>query len=145
MHVIEQLKSRSVLRTNSFLTSLILALSILLFQFGIMGSLLIQSTASATIVVGTLLELFQSLLVIQLADRDDKVGWLLHWFAYATLLVMILSFLSVVGATFLSSFSLVGGNLMVIAVIGYTMQASFGICLSAVTYGFLKIEDTWRK
>ncbi len=141
MQAIEHLTSRTVLRIYSFLTSLILTLSILLSQFGTMGSFLIQSTASATIVVGTLLMLFQILLAIQLADRNDNVGWVLHLFAYVTLLVMIFSFLSVVGATFLSSFSVVGGNLMVIAVIGYTMQASFGICLSAVCYHFLQIEE----
>jgi hypothetical protein len=141
----EQLKSRTALRVYSALTALTLTLSILLSQFGIVGSFVVDSLASVTIVLGTLLELFQILLVIQMANRDDMVGRIAHRFAYVTLLVMILSFLSVVAATFLSSFSMGGGNLMVVAVMGYTIQASFGICLSAVSYHVLEIEGAWRK
>ena len=143
MHVIEQLKSYRVLRVYSSLTALILSLSILLSQVGAMGIFLIQSIASATIVLGTILELFQVLIVIQLTNREDKVGWVLHRFAYVTLVVMVLSFLSIVGATFLSSFFIFGGDIMIIAVIWYVMQASFGICLSSVSYHFLQIEDIW--
>ncbi|TFG13137.1 hypothetical protein EU537_07450 [Candidatus Thorarchaeota archaeon] len=110
-----------------------------------MGNFVIQSVASAAIVLGSLLDLFQVLLAIQVTNRDDRLGWFLHRFAYVTLLVMIFSFLSVIGATFLSSFSFAGGNLMVITVMGYTMETSFGICFSAVTYHFLKIEDAWRE
>ena len=145
MHVIEQLKSHRVLRVYSSLTALILSLSILLSQVGAMGIFLIQSVASATIIPGTILELFQVLIVIQSTNRENKVGWVLHRFAYVTLVVMVLSFLSIVGATFLSSFFIFGGDIMIIAVIWYVMQASFGICLSSVSYHFLQIEDVWCK
>ena len=143
MQVIEQLKSYTVLRIFSFLTSLMLSLSILLSLSGVMGIILIQAIASITIVVGTILELFQILMVIQLTNRDDKVGWVLHRFAYVTLVVMILSFLLMIGGTFLASFSILGGDVMIIAVIGYVMQASFGICLASISYHFLQDENVW--
>jgi hypothetical protein len=143
--VIEQLKSYTVLRVYSLLTSLILSLSILLSLVGTIGNILIQTIASVTIILGTILELFQILIIIQLTNRDDKVGWILHRFAYVTLLAMMLSFLSMVGGTFLSSFFIFGGEIMIIAVIGYVMQASFGICLSSIAYHFLQIEDVWLK
>ena len=78
-------------------------------------------------------------------NRENEVGWVLHRFAYVTLAVMILSFLSMVGSTFLSSFFIFGRDVMIIAVIGYIMQASFGICLSSITYHFLQIEDVWHE
>ena len=145
MHVIEQLKSYTALRAYTFLTSLILSLSILLSLVGVLGNISIQAAASTNIILGTLLELLQILIIMQLANRENKVGWILHRFAYVTLAVMILSFLSMVGSTFLSSFFIFGRDVMIIAVIGYIMQASFGICLSSITYHFLQIEDVWHR
>jgi hypothetical protein len=145
MQVMEQLKNPTVLRTYSFLTTLTLSLSILLSLVGDLGITLVQSIASTTIILGTILQLFQILMLLQFADRQNKVGWILHRFAYVTLVVMILSFLSMVGGTYLSSFFIFGGDIMIIAVIGYVMQASFGICLSSIAYHFLQIEDVWRK
>ncbi len=145
LYVIEQLKSLTVLRKYSFLTTLTLSVSILLSLVGALGIIVIQSIASAMIILGTILQLFQILIILQFADRQNKVGWILHRFAYVTLAVMILSFLSMVGGTYLSSFFIFGGDIMIIAVIGFVMQASFGICLSSVAYHFLQIEDVWYK
>lgn len=145
VNVTEQLKSITMLRIYSILTCLVLCLSILLSISGAAGGILIQTMASTTIVLGTLLELFQILTVIHLTNRKDKVGWILHRFSYVTLLVMILSFLLIVGSTFLSSFSLSGSDIMIIAVIGYVMQASFGVCLSSLSYHFLQIEHVWQE
>ena len=144
MQVYQQLKNPRFLRIYSFLTSLVLSLSILLSILGVISGILIQTIASIAIVLGTLLELFQILVVIQLVNRTDKVGWILHRFSYVTLLVMILSFLSVVGGAYISSFLFLGRDVMIIAVIGYTMQASFGICLSSVTYHFSLMKEAWR-
>ena len=144
MQVYQQLKNPRFLRIYSFLTSLVLSLSILLSILGVISGILIQTIASIAIVLGTLLELFQILIDIQLVNRTDKVGWVLHRFSYVTLLVMILSFLSVVGGTYVSSFLFLGRDVMIIAVIGYIMQASFGICLSSVTYHFVLIKEAWR-
>ena len=144
MQVYQQLKNPTFLRIYSFLTSLVLSLSILLSILGAIGGILIQTIASIIIVLGSLLEIFQILLVIQLVDRTDRVGWVLHRFSYVTLLVMILSFLSVVAGNYVSSFLFLGRDIMIIAVIGYTMQASFGICLSSVTYHFSLMKEAWR-
>lgn len=143
MNVIERLKSFAVLKLYSFLTALVLTLSVLLSSLGALGNILIQTIVSVAIVLGTLLELFQVLIVIQLANREDRVGWFLRRFAYLTLLVMVFSFLSIVGGTYLSSFFILGGDVMIVAVIGYVMQASFGICLASISYHFLQIEDAW--
>jgi hypothetical protein len=145
VHVIEQLKSFATLRVLSFLTCLVLCLSLLFSVFGELGGLLIQTMASATIVLGVMFELAQVLAVVHLADRKDKVGWILHRLSYVTLVVMILSFLLIVAGTFISSFSTSGGDVMIIAVTGYVVQASFGICLSSLSYHFLRIADVWRE
>lgn len=144
MQVIELLRSRTTLRMFSFLTCLVLCLSLLFSILGSLSGILIQAVASAAIVLGVLLEISQVLMVIQLSDREGRVGWVLHRFSYATLLTMILSFLLIVAARFLSSFSISGGNLMTAAVMAYVVQASFGVCLSTITYHLLESEDTWR-
>ncbi|MFO7835203.1 MAG: hypothetical protein R6V83_00990 [Candidatus Thorarchaeota archaeon] len=144
MCIVEYLKNFKALRIYSFLTSLLLTLSVFLFQVGALGNLLIQSMASITIILGTILELFHILILIQLTNRNDKVGWVLHRFAYGTLGVMIFSFLSIVGSTFLSTFFIFGRDVMIVAVIGYVVQASFGVCLSSVCYHFVSIEGAWQ-
>ncbi|MBD3157297.1 MAG: hypothetical protein GF309_00785 [Candidatus Lokiarchaeota archaeon] len=143
MRVIEQFKRPIMFRIYSFLTSLILSLSVLLSMFGALGYFLIQQLASATIVLGTTFELIQILMILQLVNRDDKAGWIIHRFAYVTLLVIILSFLSIIGGMFLSSFFIFGADVMIIPVIGYTVQASFGISLSSVSYHFLQLDAPW--
>ena len=145
VRAIEWLRSMTSIRILSFLTAFMLSLSILFSLIGAIGNILIQTLASIAIVLGTLLELFQILIVIQVTNRNDKVGWILHRFAYVTLFVMILSFLSIFGGSYLSSFFIFGKDIMIIAVIGYVMQASFGICLSAVTYHFLQVEQVWQE
>ena len=145
VQTIEQLRSRTTLRILSFITCLVLCLSISFSVLGSLTGLLIQTLASATLAIGTLLQLVQILVVIGLVDRGDRVGWVLHRFSYATLLAMILSFLLIVGARFLSSFSLSGGSLMLIAVTAYVLQASFGVCLATISYHFLKGTEAWRE
>jgi hypothetical protein len=131
-----------LLRIFSILTALVLFLSIILSPLGSITGIAIQTAASASIVLGSILELCQILIVLHLANKQDKIGHVLHRFAYMTMLVMIYSFLSIVGGTFLASFSLSGGDAMILAVVGYVVQASFGICLSILSYYFLQIEDT---
>jgi hypothetical protein len=140
----DKMRSHVILRIFSFLTCLVLCLSLLFIILGSFGDILIQTVGSATIVLGSVLELLQIVLAIHLTDRRDRIGWVLHRFSYATLLVMIISFLLVTGGRFLSSFSISGGNLMLIPVIAYVAQASFGIHLSVMSYHFLQEEGAWR-
>lgn len=140
MQMIGQLKNPVLFKVFSILTTLVLFLSIILSSLGALTGIAIQTAASASIVLGTILELCQILIVLQFAKKSDRIGRILHRFGYMTLLVMIYSFLSIVGGTFLASFSLSGGDAMMLAVIGYTMQASFGICLSLLSYYLLQIE-----
>jgi hypothetical protein len=145
LQVIEKLKSRPLFRKYSILTTFTLYMSILLSIFGLISVIWIQPIASLTIILGTLLLLFQILIILQSVNRKNKVGWILHRFAYVTLLIMIVSFLSIVGCTYLASLSLFGGNIMTISIMGYVMQASFGICLASITCHFLQIDDAWQE
>ena len=145
MQMIDQLKNPVLFKVFSILTALVLFLSIILSSLGALTGMAIQTAASASIVLGTILELLQILIVLQFANKSDRIGRILHRFAYVTLLVMIYSFLSIVGGTFLASFSLSGGDAMILAVIGYTMQASFGICLSLLSYYLLQIDGAWQE
>lgn len=143
MQVLEKLKNQTFLRKYSILTTFTLFMSVLLSMFGSMGIIWIQPIAALTIILGTLFLVFQILIILQFANRKNKVGWVLHRFAYVTLLVMIFSFLSIVGGTYLSSFGLFGGDIMIISIMGYVMQASFGICISSITYHFLQIDNVF--
>ena len=145
MQMIDQLKNPVLFKVFSILTALVLFLSIILSSLGALTGIAIQTAASASIVLGTILELLQILIVLQFANKSDGIGRILHRFAYVTLLVMTYSFLSIVGGTFLASFSLSGGDAMILAVIGYTMQASFGICLSLLSYYLLQIDGAWQE
>ena len=143
MEVFRQLKNSPSLRIYSFLTSLVLSLSILFSILGVIGGILIQTIVSSTIILGSSLELLQILIVLQLVDRKNRVGWILHRFSYVTLLVMIFSFLSIIGSSYITSFYFLGKDIMIVAVIGYIMQASFGTCLSSITYHLLLIDEVW--
>jgi len=145
MQLVEQIKSQSFLRIISVLTTLTLFMSIILSTFGAIGIIWIQPIAALTILLGTILLIFQILIILQIANKKNNVGWVLHRFAYVTLLVLIYSFLSIVGGTYLSTFGLFGGDIMIVSVMGYVMQASFGICISSVSYYFLQIDNVWRE
>ena len=143
MQVLDRLRNRTALRVFSLLTCLVLCLSLVFSILGSLTGILIQTLASATITIGVLLELHQILTVVYLTDRANRVGWVLHRFSYAALLTIVLSFLLIAGGRFLSSFSISGGNLMIVAVIAYVVQASFGISLSVMSYHLLQEEAAW--
>lgn len=145
LQVKQHLRNPGLHRLFFLLTGLVLFLSLILSPLGSLAGIGIQTAAASTIVLGSFLELFQILLVIQLANRQERAGQILQRFAYATLLVMIYSFLSIVGGTFLASFSLSGGDAMILATVGYTMQASFGVCLSILSYYSLQIDGAWTE
>jgi hypothetical protein len=50
-----------------------------------------------------------------------------------------------VGGSYISSFYFLGKDIMIAAVIGYIMQASFGTCFSTITYHLLLIDEVWRE
>lgn len=144
MNIIKQFKSFAFVRIHSILTSFVLSLCILFSILGVIGVALADAIASIIIVLGIFLQLFQVLIVLQLVNRKSDVGWVLHRLAYVTLLIMILSFLSIVGGTYLTSFFLFGKDVMGIVLIGYIVQISFGICFSSLSYHFLQIENVWN-
>ncbi|MHA2025756.1 MAG: hypothetical protein ACW98U_07625 [Candidatus Thorarchaeota archaeon] len=141
------LRTKTFSRYYSVLTNAVLSLSLVLSLLGILGNLAIQNVAGILVVLGIGFLFGQILLVLNLANKRDKVGWILVRFTYVTLFVVILGMLSIVGGTLIASFYLLGGNSLQATVlfssIGLTSLTSFGICLSGISYHTLSVDRVW--
>lgn len=130
------------------MTNAVLVLSIVFNLLGILGNLAIQNIAGILVVLGVGLLLGQILLVLNLVNKSDKMGWILVRFAYGTLFVVILSLLSIVGGNVVASFYLLGGSSLqatvLFSTVGLTSLTSFGICLSGMCFHTLSIDDVWN-
>jgi len=147
MEEFRKLRSTQVLKLYTIITGLVLGTSILTNILGITGILAVQTIAAYSIIIGTLLIFGQILLVLNSVDKSSKLGWIMIRLAYVSLFVMCLAFFSIAGGTFISSFYLFGGNSimagMLFSSVGFTMLASFGICLSGMSYHTLSLENVW--
>jgi hypothetical protein len=116
--------------------------------FGILGNLAIQSIAGILMVLGVGFLFGQILLVLNLVNKSDKVGWILVRLSYVTLFVIILGMLAIVGGTLIASFYLLGGNSLQATIlfssVGLASLTCFGICLSGVCFHTLHIENLWK-
>ncbi len=130
------------------MTNAVLVLCIVFNLLGILGNLAIQNIAGILVVLGVGLLLGQILLVLNLVNKSDKMGWILVRFAYGTLFVVILSLLSIVGGNVVASFYLLGGSSLqatvLFATVGLTSLTSFGICLSGMCIHTLSIDNVWN-
>jgi hypothetical protein len=130
------------------MTNAVLVLSIVFNLLGILGNLAIQNIAGILVVLGVGLLLGQILLVLNLVNKSDKMGWILVRFAYGTLFVVILSLLSIVGGNVVASFYLLGGSSLqatvLFSTVGLTSLTSFGICLSGMCFHTLSIDNVWN-
>ena len=142
------LKTKTFSRYYSITTNAVLVLSLVFNLLGILGNLAIQNIAGILVVLGIGLLLGQILLVLNLVNKSDKMGWILVRFAYGTLFVVILSLLSIVGGNVVASFYLLGGNSLqatvLFSTVGLTSLTSFGICLSGVCFHTLSIDNVWN-
>ncbi len=147
MKDLRMLGSKRIIKLYSIITGLILSTSILANMLGITGQLAIQTIAAFSTILGLLLLFGQILIVLNLVDKNVNVGWILVRLAYVALFVMGLGLLSIAASTFISSFYLFGGNSILagqlFSSVGFTMLASFGICLSALSYHTFSLEKVW--
>ena len=141
------LKNKAFARYYSIMTNAILCLSLVFCLLGILGNLIIQSMAGILVVLNVGFLFGQILLVMHLVNKENKMGWILVRFSYATLFMIIVGMLAITGGSVIASFYLIGGNSLQAAVLlstlGQTVSTSFGICLSAVCYHTLSIENVW--
>lgn len=142
------LKTKTFSKYYSITTNAVLSLSIVFNLLGILGDLLIQNIAGFLIVLGIVLLVGQILLVLNHANRSDKIGWYLIRLTYVTMFVMMLGMLSITGGQLIASFYILGGNSLqanlMLSSIGMTSLASFGICLSAMCYHTHSVENVWN-
>ena len=148
MENISFLRTKKFSRIFSAITNAVLSLSLVFGLLGILGNLVVQNIAGILVVLGIGLLFAQILIVLHQVNKGTKIGWILVRFAYVTLFVMILGMLAITGGTLIASFYVVGGNSLQSAVLfsslGITSSTGFGICLSAVCYHTLSIEDVWN-
>ncbi len=142
------LKTKTFSRYYSIMTNAVLVLSIVFNLLGILGNLAIQNIAGILVVLGIGLLVGQILLVLNLVNKRDKMGWILVRFAYGTLFVVILSLLSIVVGIVVASFYLLGGNSLqatvLFSTVGLTSLTSFGICFSGICFHTLSIDNIWN-
>ena len=142
------LRTKTFSRYYSIMTNAVLSLSLIFSMLGILGNLAIQNIAGILVVLGIGFLLGQILLVLNLVNKSDRIGWILVRFSYVTLFVAILGMLSIAGATTIASFYLIGGNSLQAAIlissIGLTISTGFGICLSGICYHTLSVENVWN-
>lgn len=142
------LRTKIFSRYYSILTNAVLSLSLVFSLLGILGNLAIQNIAGILVVLGVGFLFGQILLVLNMVDKSDKMGWILIRFSYVTLFVVILGMLSIVGGIVIASFYLLGGASLqatvLFSTIGLTSLTSFGICLSGICYHTLSIENVWK-
>ena len=148
MENLDFLRTKTFSRYYSVITNAVLSLSLVFSLLGFLGNLAIQNIAGITVVLGVVLLFGQILLVLNLVNKNDKVGWILVRFSYVTLFVIILGMLSMVGGTLIASFYLLGGNSLQATVlfssVGLTSFTCFGIGLSGISYHTLTIEKVWN-
>ncbi len=148
MQNLDVLKTKTFSRYYSIMTNAVLGLSLVFSLLGILGNLAIQNIAGILVILGIGFLVGQILLVLNLVNKSDKMGWILVRFAYGTLFVVILSLLSIVGGNVVASFYLLGGNslqaIVLFSSVGITSITSFGICLSGTCFHTLSIEHVWN-
>jgi hypothetical protein len=141
------LRTRTFSKYYSITTNAVLSFSIVFNFLGILGNLLIQNIAGFLIVLGIVLLVGQILLVLNRANRSDKLGWYLIRLAYVTMFVMMLAMLSITGGQLIASFYILGGNSLqaniLFSSIGMTSFACFGICFSGICYHTHSFDNVW--
>jgi len=141
-------KIKTFSKYYSITTNAVLSLSIVFNLLGVLGDMLIQNIAGFLIVLGMILLVGQFLLVLNQANRSDKIGWYLIRLTYVTMFVMMLGMLAITGGQLIASFYLLGGlslqtNLL-FSSIGMTSFACFGICLSGICYHTHSMDNVWN-
>ena len=104
------LQTKTFSRYYSLTTFAMLGLSIVFNFLGIMGDAVIQNIAGFLIVFGIVLLVGQILLVLNHADKTNKIGWYVLRLGYVTMFVLMLDMLLLISGQFIASFYLIGEN-----------------------------------
>ncbi|MGY5854539.1 MAG: hypothetical protein RTU92_13305 [Candidatus Thorarchaeota archaeon] len=147
MNWLDVLKNKQFLRFYSILTLITLVLSLIFNQLGFIGDSTVKGIASTLIVTGIVLLFGQVLISMNIANRKDRIGWIIVRFSYVTIFVAGLGLLAIALSTFMASMYLVGANSTLASVFisanGFAIMESFGVCLAAISFHTLTIDDVW--
>jgi hypothetical protein len=141
-------KTKVFARYYCIMVNAVLSLNLIFNLLGVLGNLAVQNIAGIFIVLGVGFLFGEILLILIRANKGNKIGWILVRFSYVTMFMAILGMLSIMGGMVISSFYLVGGNspqaAVLFSTLGITISTGFGICLSAICYHVLPVEDVWN-
>ena len=142
------LETKTFSKYYSVTTNATLRLSIIFNFISIAGELLAQNIAGILMVLGVVLLVGQILLVLNHANRSDKIGSYIIQLTYVTMVVMMLGMLAITAGQLVASFYILGGNSLqanlLFSAIGMTSLACFGICLSGICYHTHSWESIWN-
>ena len=141
------LKTKTFSKYYSVVTNAILSLTVVFNLLGILGNILIQTIAGLLIVIGVIILIGQMLLILNRANRKNKIGWYLIRLTYVTMFVMMLTMLGITAGQLVASFYILGGNSiqasLVLSSVGITSFACFGISLSGLCYHIHSMDNVW--
>ncbi len=128
-------------------TLIVLLLTLMFNLFGISGVLAIQSTAGILTLIGIPVMMGQILLIMTVANKHDKIGWIIVRLSYITLIVACFSLLLITIGTFAFSFNFNASDSTLIgpmfSMVGFTLLVTFCIGFSTLCYYTLSIESAW--
>ncbi|MGY5876890.1 MAG: hypothetical protein RTU30_14165 [Candidatus Thorarchaeota archaeon] len=143
----------SILRTARFvkfytiLTLTMLACTLIFNLLGFIVGSAMKGIAATLTIVGIFLLFGQIIITMNLTNRNDRIGWILIRFSYIILFVIGIGLVLIAGSTFLASMYILGANSTLasvfISAFGLTIIGSFGICLTAVAFHTISINDVW--
>ena len=141
-------KTKTFSKYYSLATNAVLSLSFVFNLLGILGDLLIQNFAGFLIVLGIVLLVGQILLVLNHANRSDKIGGYLIRLSYVTMFVIMYAMLSITVGQLVASFYILGGNSLqanlLFSSTGMISLACFGMCLTGFCYHTHSMENVWN-
>ncbi|MGY5878728.1 MAG: hypothetical protein RTV31_00700 [Candidatus Thorarchaeota archaeon] len=142
------LKTKTFSKYYSVTTNAVLSLSIVFNVVAVAGELMIKNIAGVMLVLGIMLLFGQILLVLNQANRHDKIGWYIIRLTYVTMFVMMLGMLTITAGQLVASFYILGANSSLASLqfssIGITSLSCFGICLSGICYHTHSMENVWN-
>ncbi|NVM27713.1 MAG: hypothetical protein HWN65_02635 [Candidatus Helarchaeota archaeon] len=144
---LEFLRSWLFVKAYHLVTIIVLILTFVFNLFGFGGNLAIQSIAGILTLIGIPLMIGQILLSMTVANKNDRVGWMIVRLSYITLIVACLGLLLITLGTFAFSLTFSASDSTIAArllsIIGFSILVIFEIGFSVVCYYTLPIASAW--
>jgi hypothetical protein len=136
------LKTRSFLK-GYFLITLLILISTLVFNLlGMGGDGLLQTIAGLVTILSFALIMGAIFLTLAIVDRTDGLGRVVLRLCYATLIVLCIGLLCIMGSTFAFAMTPGGDNLLLV-MIGLNASVLSGSFLSLIAYWTLSVDGAW--